>query len=199
MNKKGLIIFFLLVFIMSFASAKFKFFDDLTGNVIETSYHSGDANRDGLINGADVTFLRAYMFTHGPAPNPLLAGDANNDGLIDVSDITHIITILYNNGCTESDEGISYYVEGRIDYLYNNSGASDDGLHVGTDSCIDGQSLKEYACDYYNPSELSPYRQYLCPKGCSDGACILNNNNKYTLSVMSIQATSATIKVIDYA
>ena len=33
-------------------------------------------------------------------------------------------------------------------------------------------SLLEYSCDYYNSSELNPSKQYICPNGCKDGACI---------------------------
>jgi hypothetical protein len=58
----------------------------------------GDANRDGVINAADVVYLINYLYIHGPAPTPLAAGDVNCDGTINAADVVYLINYLYIHG-----------------------------------------------------------------------------------------------------
>jgi photosystem II stability/assembly factor-like uncharacterized protein len=58
----------------------------------------GDANADGAIDIADVVYLINYLFTNGPAPEPLEAGDANCDGLVDIADAVYLINYLFIDG-----------------------------------------------------------------------------------------------------
>ncbi len=58
----------------------------------------GDADGDGDVNIADVTYLVAYMFTGGPVPVPYLAGDCDNDGQVNVADITWLVAYLFYGG-----------------------------------------------------------------------------------------------------
>jgi len=58
----------------------------------------GDANGDGVINSADISYLINYLFVSGPAPHPLEAGDANCDGNINSADVACLINYLFVNG-----------------------------------------------------------------------------------------------------
>ena len=65
---------------------------------IFTDVIRGDANCDGVINGADVAYLINYLFVGGPSPNRLEVGDANCDGRINVADVIYLINYLYIGG-----------------------------------------------------------------------------------------------------
>jgi hypothetical protein len=62
------------------------------------AYVCGDADRDNLIDISDVVYLIAYIFSGGPAPNPLLAGDANCDKSLDISDVVYLIAFIFSSG-----------------------------------------------------------------------------------------------------
>jgi hypothetical protein len=55
----------------------------------------GDANKDGVIDVADVLFLINYLFLGTSAPNPLWLGDANCDSVVDVGDVLILINYLF--------------------------------------------------------------------------------------------------------
>jgi hypothetical protein len=63
-----------------------------------TEFDRGDANGDGIINIADVVFLVNYLFTGGPAPEPMEAGDANCDGTVDIADAVYLVNYLFAGG-----------------------------------------------------------------------------------------------------
>jgi hypothetical protein len=58
----------------------------------------GDANADGVIDIADVTYLINYVFLQGSAPDPMALGDANCDGVVDVADVMYLINYLFLGG-----------------------------------------------------------------------------------------------------
>jgi outer membrane protein assembly factor BamB len=62
------------------------------------SFQRGDANGDGGIDIADVVYLINYLFTDGPAPQPLEAADANSDGVVDIADAVYLINYLFIDG-----------------------------------------------------------------------------------------------------
>lgn len=65
--------------------------------------------------------------------------------------------------CIDSDGGISYFTKGYVDTKSTNSTG-----HY-SDLCWDGKSeLREWSCNGVNVTETV----YICPNGCSDGACI---------------------------
>ncbi len=51
----------------------------------------GDANTDGIIIGADVTYLVGYFRGLNPPPNPILAGDASGDCQVIGADVTYLV------------------------------------------------------------------------------------------------------------
>jgi hypothetical protein len=62
------------------------------------TYICGDANGSGSVNISDAVSLIAYIFSGGPAPNPLAAGDANCSGSINVSDAVYLIAYIFAGG-----------------------------------------------------------------------------------------------------
>ncbi|MCK4427994.1 MAG: SBBP repeat-containing protein, partial [candidate division Zixibacteria bacterium] len=63
-----------------------------------TGIHAGDFNKDGSIDIADVVFLVNYLYTSGPAPEPLELGDVNCDDGVNIGDVIFLINFLFNNG-----------------------------------------------------------------------------------------------------
>jgi hypothetical protein len=61
-------------------------------------HYSGDVNGDGFIDAGDVVFLINYLYSSGPAPDPLEAGDATCDGVVDVSDVVYLLNYLFVRG-----------------------------------------------------------------------------------------------------
>lgn len=66
--------------------------------VTTTPWIGGDADGSLAIDVQDAIFLVKYLFSGGPAPNPLAAGDANCSGAIDISDACSIILFIFQNG-----------------------------------------------------------------------------------------------------
>jgi 3',5'-cyclic AMP phosphodiesterase CpdA len=58
----------------------------------------GDANGDAAVDIADAVYLIAYIFSGGPAPNPLAAGDANCDGEVDIADVVYLVNYIFSGG-----------------------------------------------------------------------------------------------------
>ena len=72
--------------------------------------------------------------------------------------------------CTDSDSGTSYNAKGTI-IAYNSQGAQ----VTLTDSCVTSLVLQEYFCMLDKsgmPTQYIDSKQYTCPNGCSDGACL---------------------------
>ncbi len=58
----------------------------------------GDADGSHDIDIADVVYLINYIFSGGPAPNPLVAGDADCSGDIDIADVVYLIAYIFSGG-----------------------------------------------------------------------------------------------------
>jgi hypothetical protein len=82
--------------------------EDSSGNYspLLSSYVCGDANGNGggtPVDIDDVVFLLDYIFSSGPAPDPLQSGDANCSGAIDIDDVICILTYVFNGGAAPCD------------------------------------------------------------------------------------------------
>ena len=71
---------------------------DAYAAVLSVMVDRGDANCDGEIDVADVTFLTDYLFMDCQPPSPLLAGDANCDDIVDIADVIFLINYLFLAG-----------------------------------------------------------------------------------------------------
>lgn len=59
---------------------------------------SGDLNRDGEIDAADISYLISYLFSGGPSPEPKWTGDINGDCQVNVADVIYLINYLFVSG-----------------------------------------------------------------------------------------------------
>jgi hypothetical protein len=62
------------------------------------TYMTGDANGDELLNISDAVHLISYIFSDGPAPDPLMCGDCTCDGIVNISDATYIVAYIFGGG-----------------------------------------------------------------------------------------------------
>ncbi|MBU2476106.1 hypothetical protein KKG83_01410, partial [Candidatus Micrarchaeota archaeon] len=58
----------------------------------------GDTTRDGFIDIDDIIFLVNYVFTGGPAPEPIETGNVNLQDEIDIDDIIYLINYIFLGG-----------------------------------------------------------------------------------------------------
>jgi aminopeptidase N len=58
----------------------------------------GDANSSAAVDISDAVTLVAYIFTGGPAPDPLSNGDPSCDGSVDISDAVYLIAYIFTGG-----------------------------------------------------------------------------------------------------
>lgn len=58
----------------------------------------GDANDDGSVDVADLTFIVAFMFGGGPSPTCLDEGDLQADCTIDIADLTYRVAWMFSGG-----------------------------------------------------------------------------------------------------
>jgi hypothetical protein len=65
---------------------------------INPAFICGDANNDDEVNILDITFIIAYLYQGGPAPDPLERADVNSDGAVNILDVTGLIEYIYMGG-----------------------------------------------------------------------------------------------------
>ncbi len=58
----------------------------------------GDADGNTMVSISDAVFLLAYVFAHGPAPNPLSLGDADCNGVVNISDAVYLLSYIFGGG-----------------------------------------------------------------------------------------------------
>jgi len=58
-------------------------------------YIVGDVNGSGSLNASDLIYLANYLFSGGPAPQPLWSGDVNGDADVTPSDLVILAHLLY--------------------------------------------------------------------------------------------------------
>ncbi|MFH1359678.1 MAG: dockerin type I repeat-containing protein [Candidatus Omnitrophota bacterium] len=58
----------------------------------------GDADGSDVVDLDDVVYLIAYIFTGGPAPEPLETGDADGLNSIDLDDVVYLIAYIFTGG-----------------------------------------------------------------------------------------------------
>ena len=73
-------------------------FSSTSQTITVASYVCGDSDGNGIVTISDAVYLIVYIFSGGPAPNPLAAGDSDCNGLITISDAVHIIAYIFSGG-----------------------------------------------------------------------------------------------------
>ena len=62
------------------------------------SHMKGDLTSDCQIDISDLVLMVDFMFTGGPAPEPLSSADLNDDILVDISDLVTLVEFIFNGG-----------------------------------------------------------------------------------------------------
>lgn len=65
---------------------------------VVAGYAIGDCDGSGEIDIDDVVFLINYIFSGGPAPDPIELGDADCSGEIDIDDVVFLIAYIFSSG-----------------------------------------------------------------------------------------------------
>ncbi|MBU2626135.1 MAG: hypothetical protein KKG33_11310 [candidate division Zixibacteria bacterium] len=71
---------------------------DLQFTVTVLMFDCGDVTSDGATDIDDVVYLIAYIFTGGPAPDPVEAGDVDCSGAVDIDDAVYLIAFIFSGG-----------------------------------------------------------------------------------------------------
>jgi parallel beta-helix repeat protein len=69
----------------------------------------GDADGSVNVDIDDVVYLIAYIFSQGPAPDPLESGDTDCSGGIDIDDVVYVIMYIFLGGyapCDTDSDGV---------------------------------------------------------------------------------------------
>ena len=92
--------------------------------------------------------------------------------LVVLLSVTSYYLFFAKTTCTDSDKGKDYMVKGTA---YGLLPRSDEEFEIYVDECLtknaDGDNLKETFC---NEDKRVEFEFYKCPRGCTDGACRLN-------------------------
>ncbi len=71
---------------------------DITTIKYRKSNFCGDADGSGNVTISDAVYLILYIFSGGPAPNPLMSGDADCSGIVNISDAVYLINYIFSGG-----------------------------------------------------------------------------------------------------
>ena len=76
--------------------------DTVTVEFYVQSFICGDVNGSGGVDVDDIVYLVDYIFTGGPAPDPLVSGDVNRTDcplvVVDIDDVTHLVAYIFSGG-----------------------------------------------------------------------------------------------------
>jgi uncharacterized delta-60 repeat protein len=72
--------------------------DLVTVKYVQTGLWRGDANKDGIIDLADLVYVINFLYKGGPAPDPLTIGDCNCNQTIELGDLIISIDYLFRDG-----------------------------------------------------------------------------------------------------
>jgi hypothetical protein len=70
----------------------------ITFRIAPGAYLPGDADADGTVTISDAVYLITYIFSSGPAPEPMAAGDVNADCMDNISDAVYLINYIFGGG-----------------------------------------------------------------------------------------------------
>jgi len=66
--------------------------------IVDPPYICGDADNSGSVTISDAVYLINYIFSGGPAPNPIDSGDTDCSGLVTISDAVYLISYIFSGG-----------------------------------------------------------------------------------------------------
>ncbi len=70
----------------------------VSGTITVVPRPCGDADFNGIVTISDAVYLINYIFSGGPAPNPLLSGDADCNAIVTISDAVYLTNFIFSGG-----------------------------------------------------------------------------------------------------
>jgi hypothetical protein len=68
------------------------------GRKLAPTWMCGDADGNKMVNISDAVWLISYVFSGGPAPEPLVAGDVDCNGMVNITDAVYLIAYIFGGG-----------------------------------------------------------------------------------------------------
>ncbi len=72
-------------------------------DIIISTFICGDVDQSEAVDIDDAVYLIQYIFTGGPAPDPLESGNANCQGGVDIDDVVYLISYIFGGGPAPCD------------------------------------------------------------------------------------------------
>jgi len=94
----GLIMKLNKIFLAAFLAVTALYFTTSQDVFAQNMFIRGDANCDGVVDGADLTYLTAFIFPGGPAPPCMDAADLNDNGAVTAIDAIFLSNFLNSGG-----------------------------------------------------------------------------------------------------
>ena len=79
------------------------FAPEQTFTITEQGYICGDGDGSGAVDIDDAVYLIQYIFSGGPAPEPIESGDADCSSAIDIDDAVFLIQYIFSGGNSPCD------------------------------------------------------------------------------------------------
>jgi hypothetical protein len=161
----------------------------IAGNIV-TNFQTSSAAGEYSYNW---TIIKEYSNQYNNALGPtnltieLIGGNSSlGDPSFDGSD--KVFKVINNSNvvsysCNDSDGGLNYNIRGTTHGILNPYTTQYGDLVDYCDTSNNINSLIEYSCDYSSGVLIAYPSLYSCPNGCSNGACI--QNNQYLIDLCS--------------
>jgi hypothetical protein len=81
-----------------FSEPNFDLLNFQSGSYSFTCFDCGDCDGSGGVDIDDAVLLILYIFSGGPAPDPLQSGDVDLSGDVDIDDVVYLIAFIFTGG-----------------------------------------------------------------------------------------------------
>lgn len=147
---------------------------DPDGNYLMYNVVWGDEAARGMqpetAYSSSATFQHTYI---QPGEYTIIFSVKDNSSAATQSTRTVGVTGGTAQQCTDSDGGVVFRIRGETKPC-----AESANCEISVDSCAsDGRTLREYYCSDSSTTPVQSYA-YVCPDGCSNGACISSLQNQ---------------------
>ena len=89
-------------FNMTFVGSDGIYDDSVDVEIYVQAFICGDVTKDGNVDIDDIVYLVGWIFSGGPAPDPLVSGDVHRtdcpDVVVDIDDVTHLVGYIFGGG-----------------------------------------------------------------------------------------------------
>ncbi len=116
-----------------------------------------DADGNGSVDIDDVVYLINYIFSGGPAPNPVCVGDTDSSGDVDIDDVVFLINYIFGGGLPPGDDCCDGKAFGKVvvgEAELSISTTSDEQVNTVSYSIAADQEVQAIQLDFEVHSEV---------------------------------------------